>query len=234
MKQICPDVYLLEKLKGANSYLLLDGERMTLLDAGMPADSETIKAQILETGLPIFHLESIILTHGHIDHAGSTNRLRDLSGAKILAHELDVPYLLQHKKFPARTAAQKIVYGFMDWMIRLEPITVEEILHDGDTIPGPIPLQVIHTPGHTPGSISLYDPGQGTLFCGDALFNAHPLTGQKGLRFPIWPVTLDPEAARRSVERLSNLEIKILCPGHGKPIRDHPREHIKRLLESAL
>ncbi|MGD9162097.1 MAG: MBL fold metallo-hydrolase [Desulfobacteraceae bacterium] len=85
-------------------------------------------------------------------------------------------------------------------------------------------LQVIRTPGHTPGSICLYHAERQILFCGDALFNANPITGRPGLRFPIRIVTLDNTLAHDSVSRLSTLAVEALCCGHGDPILERAGE----------
>jgi glyoxylase-like metal-dependent hydrolase (beta-lactamase superfamily II) len=231
MKQITPGVSVIDNLRGSNVYLLSSGENMTLVDTGMPGDFESIINHIHDSGLSLSGLKKIILTHSHMDHIGSAARIAQLSGAKILAHQMDASFITGQASYPTQSLIQKIVYGFVGLLSsRLEPISVDRILTDGDTIPGPAPLQVIHTPGHTPGSISLHFPERGILFYGDALFNAHPVTGKQGLRFPIRPVTLDRAAARKSVERLSHLEIKVLCPGHGKPVLDHPLDKINTLL----
>jgi glyoxylase-like metal-dependent hydrolase (beta-lactamase superfamily II) len=88
---------------------------------------------------------------------------------------------------------------------------------------------VIHVPGHTPGSISLYQPQRQILFCGDALFNANPLTGTPGLQLPLPAATVDDEQARASVCKLSALELRVLCCGHGEPILDGAGEQIAAL-----
>jgi glyoxylase-like metal-dependent hydrolase (beta-lactamase superfamily II) len=79
-------------------------------------------------------------------------------------------------------------------------------------------MHVVHVPGHTPGSMALYQPERQILFCGDALFNANPLTGRPGLRLPPPLVTVDSAQARESVRKLSALAVEVLCCGHGEPI----------------
>jgi glyoxylase-like metal-dependent hydrolase (beta-lactamase superfamily II) len=91
-------------------------------------------------------------------------------------------------------------------------------------------LQVIHTPGHTPGSICLYQPQQRVLFCGDLLFNGNPLTGRGGLRFTISLSSADVAQARESVKRLDGLAVDVLCCAHGAPILERAGARIRELL----
>lgn len=91
-------------------------------------------------------------------------------------------------------------------------------------------LRVVHTPGHMPISMCLYQPERRILFCGDALFNADPMTGRPGLDFPIRMVSVDNARARESVRKLSELPIDVLCCGHGEPILDGADEKMRALL----
>lgn len=100
----------------------------------------------------------IINTHGHFDHVGANRRIKEVTGAELLIHRLDAPMLAQ---LAANASA---------WGMRADnsPAPDQEI-EDGDTITfGTISLEVIHTPGHTRGGISLY--GQKSVFVGDTLF----------------------------------------------------------------
>ena len=100
----------------------------------------------------------IINTHGHFDHVGANKRLKDVTGADIMIHELDAPMLSEL----AATA------GSMGLRADNSP-PADRMLADGDTIAvGNLVLQVLHTPGHTPGGISLFTEGH--VFVGDTLF----------------------------------------------------------------
>jgi glyoxylase-like metal-dependent hydrolase (beta-lactamase superfamily II) len=91
-------------------------------------------------------------------------------------------------------------------------------------------LQVIHTPGHTPGSMSLYQEERGILFCGDLIFNGHPFTGRGGLRYAPRAFSVDPEEVERSVQKLSGLQVRVLCVGHGEPIVREANVKMEELL----
>jgi glyoxylase-like metal-dependent hydrolase (beta-lactamase superfamily II) len=101
----------------------------------------------------------IINTHGHVDHVGGNKRLKEATGADLLIHSLDVPML-------SRIAATGAAWGLN---VEDSP-PPDRMLEDGDEIKfGDITLKVIHTPGHSPGGISLYTDG--CVFVGDTLFS---------------------------------------------------------------
>jgi glyoxylase-like metal-dependent hydrolase (beta-lactamase superfamily II) len=153
------------------------------------------------------------------------------SGAQVLAHRDEVPYIEQAKSLPTASLAQRLLNWLGDRILfRLSPCQVDRRVEDGDVIEGLGGTQVIHTPGHTPGSICLYQPERRILFCGDALFNANPITGRPGLRLPIRLVTVDNAQARDSVGKLSTLAVEVLCCGHGEPIMDGAGEKVRALL----
>ncbi|MBU1055721.1 MAG: MBL fold metallo-hydrolase [Proteobacteria bacterium] len=101
----------------------------------------------------------IINTHGHVDHVGGNKKLKEATGADLLIHSLDVPML-------ARIAATGAAWGLN---VEDSP-PPDRMLEDGDEIKfGDITFKVIHTPGHSPGGISLYTDG--CVFVGDTLFS---------------------------------------------------------------
>jgi glyoxylase-like metal-dependent hydrolase (beta-lactamase superfamily II) len=231
MRQLVPDVYLFEGLRGANVYLLLSNEGLTLVDSGMSGNADSIAAQLEEAGHSLSQVHSIVLTHTHVDHVGSAAELVGRSGAQILAHRAEVPYIEQIQTMPSTSLFRRLMNWLSDRVLfGATAPHVDRPLDEGDTIEALGGLQVIHTPGHTPGSISLYQPERRIVFCGDALFNANPLTGSPGLRFPLPTATLDGEQARESVAKLSALDVDVLCCGHGEPILGGAGAQIAALL----
>jgi glyoxylase-like metal-dependent hydrolase (beta-lactamase superfamily II) len=109
-------------------------------------------------------------------------------------------------------------------------IEVARGLEEGEKLDVLGGLQVIHTPGHTPGSMSLYQEERGILFCGDLIFNGHPFTGRGGLRYAPRAFSVDPEEVERSVQKLSGLQVRVLCVGHGEPIVREANVKMEELL----
>lgn len=139
----------------ANCYIVGCEETLSaaVIDPGDDADS--ILMALAESKLTV---GSIINTHGHFDHVGANKRLKEVTGADIMIHELDAPMLSEL----AATA------GAMGLRADDSP-PADRLLADGDTIAvGNLTMTVLHTPGHTPGGISLFTEGH--VFVGDTLF----------------------------------------------------------------
>jgi glyoxylase-like metal-dependent hydrolase (beta-lactamase superfamily II) len=100
-------------------------------------------------------------------------------------------------------------------------------LEDGDTVAALGGLQVIHVPGHTPGSIALYQPERQILFCGDMFFH-----NNAGTRMRIAPgiVSVDKAQTLESARKLTTLSVETLCAGHGAPILTQATERIQELV----
>lgn len=234
MKQIVQDVYLIEGLRTSNVYLLVSDTGLTLIDAGMAGDADQIAAQIQEGGYALSELATIIITHAHADHTGSVAALVRRSGAQVIAHQDEVPYIEGTENMPTSSVLQRT----MRWLVDLLPgggkaLEVTRGLEDGEMLDALGGLLVIHTPGHTPGSICLYQEERGILLCGDLLFNGHPFTGRGGLQYAPKLFSVDPAKAERSAQKLAGLRINALCAGHGEPILREDGVKMEALLETA-
>lgn len=232
MREILDNIYLLEGVRGCNVYLLDSGNELTLIDSGLQGQGDKIETQFQESGFSLSQLRYIILTHAHRDHMGSANEVATPAVAKVLAHEGEIPYLEKRETLPLSS----LLGMFLTWLEKkflpkVPPCLVDKGLNDGERLDILGGLQVILTPGHTPGNISLYHPERKILFCGDTLFNQNPATGKKGLRLPIFLFTADKKDALESVNRLSTFPIQSIFFGHGDPILENGNERIQSLIE---
>lgn len=180
----------------SNCYLITDKE-VALIDSGNPP---IVIKKIDELNIEIDYL---INTHCHYDHISGLLEIKEKTGGKVLAHEIDSEAIESGSK-------DKILSNIFG--VNYHKLQVDIKLVDGDSISlGNLNLQVIHTPGHTMGSICLYEPKSKALFSGDTIFVDS--IGRTDLPGGNW------NDLKESIERLTKLYhksgIKTLYPGHG-------------------
>ena len=212
--KINENVYLFEKIKGANTYLYIsDNSEISIIDTGMPGNAFKILSQISEMGISLEKIKYIILTHADIDHIGSVTDLKKATGALVAIHEKEVPYFLGEKKKKLKGMIGGIIgliFGILLKFIKTQKIVPDITLKEGDFIGG---LTVISCPGHTEGSISLYN-AETVLFSGDAIITDKHST-IKGFNNIATSDTLE---AAKTINKIKNLKFEVLLPGHGSPV----------------
>jgi len=188
------------RMSDSNVYLVT-GREPALVDTGTGMQHERLLKEISRHIRPA-EIRSIYLTHRHFDHVGGVASLLEIMDAKVYAHVEDAAAVAEGD---AETTAASM-FGK-----KLRRVTVVP-LQDGDEVMvGDAAMQVIHTPGHTIGSMCLYDREGSALFSGDTLF-----VGGVGR----WDLPTGSHAALiRSLKRLEALEFKDLYPGHGEVCR---------------
>lgn len=148
-------------------HVLVGAEGAVLLDTGFPGDARRIVRLMEKRGLGPRDLRAILLTHGHIDHAGNAAWARAWSGAPIYAHPLEQAHL--DGVFPYRRAAR--VCGVLEAagraVTRYKPAKIDVTIADGDVLPFWGGLRVVHLPGHTVGHCGFYSARHDLLFSGD-------------------------------------------------------------------
>jgi glyoxylase-like metal-dependent hydrolase (beta-lactamase superfamily II) len=228
MRQVLSDIYLIEGLRVAHVYVLTSEEGLTLIDSGTPGEAEKIVKQIEEGGYALSDVRAIVMTHAHSDHTGCVAELARRSGAQVLAHRDEVPYLERTASLPYKAFAQRLLFGLTERLIfRFEPSKVDRPLQDGDVVQALGGLRVIHVPGHTPGSIALYQPERQILFCGDIFFHDNP---KRGLQVSSRIVSVDVVQARESARKLATLPVEALCVSHGELILEGAQEKMQASL----
>lgn len=220
--EVVPGLYRIPVIEThGNIYILVRGGEVTIVDTGIPGKDGLVLEQLRSLGLKPRDVKAIVLTHFHIDHSGSAEALRATTGAKVYIHEDDAPYLQGLRPPPLPPEAPRETVEAYKWF---RPVKPDVLLKDGDTVAG---LKVIHVPGHTPGSIALYD-GR-LLFAGD---NLNFVEGK--IQGPPPQFSANYRQAVQAVRsRLLTLDFDVLLPGHGEPVvgraSDRARQDLKDL-----
>ena len=224
--EIIPHVYQLT-ITGVNVILIAE-EELTLIDTAYRGSTNQIVDSIHKLGRSVEEISLIILTHNHLDHVGGLSELRKLTRAKVAAHQADISDTENQLSYPR--VLQKTLrappFSNLHSVFSVVPDEID-IQLEGDEVLKPLNgLKVIHTPGHTPGSICLFSPQNRMLIVGDAL-------NRRGnnLRPPLKMVSTDRAQALDSVKKIAELDFDILCFGHGQPLTRHANTKIQKLIE---
>jgi glyoxylase-like metal-dependent hydrolase (beta-lactamase superfamily II) len=226
MKQIAQDICMLENVGSAPAFLLGTPDDFTLIDTGTPGKTKNLTAQLEEHRYALSGLRTIVLTHCHADHTGGVADLVKRSGAKVAAHQEEIPYVKQEQVLPANSWLKHAMLWVFDRVFSTHITQVDIVLHDGDTIDILGGLKVIHVPGHTPGSIALYQPERRIMFFGDVIFNE-----KSGLRIAPNIFNTDTEQTKEAARKLASYSIDIACFGHGEPMTEHAGDNIRKVIK---
>ncbi len=239
--EIAPGVHRLEDVTGSNVVLLAD-ERMAVVDTGISGNGEAIVSYIRKIGRSPSDLRWIIVTHFHFDHSGSAAELHELTGAQIVAHRDETEpgpdgTLLLRKGNEGESPptwyrwAQRVAGGGGGPRPPREPrrfpdTPVHETVEHGDVVPCMAGLRIIHSPGHTPGSISPLLTGPRALFLGDSVLNnidrlSRPLMWDRSKRRQL----------DASLHALRDLEADLACFGHGPPLSEDVMDKVRGLTD---
>jgi glyoxylase-like metal-dependent hydrolase (beta-lactamase superfamily II) len=222
--KITEGIYLIPEMGMSNAYLVEDGDKLLVIDTGMPGHAQKIINYIKSLGKDPRSVETIVLTHPDLDHSGSTAQLKQLTGAKVAIHEADAPRLSGEKPWREAKGAAGFMMRVLGLFFKLQPVPPDISLKEGDELG---PLIVFETPGHTMGSISLYKPGT-ALFSGDALLTNGKRLFQKPSRM------MNAEQGKESIRRMATLEFEYLVPGHGAPVEGNASEKLKNFVDGEL
>lgn len=220
MKDTFVNIYMIASKRAPDEWVLVD--------AGLKWSCSKIK----KMAAMIFGKDSrpqcIILTHGHFDHVGSVQQLAEDWDVPVFAHFLERPYLTGRSSYPPPDPS--VGGGMMaslSFMYPKKPIDITarfNLLPENGLVPNLPDWRYIHTPGHSPGHISLFREEDRVLIAGDALVTTQQesvlsvMTQKRELNGPPKYFTSDWEAAFRSTKLLADLEPAVIAAGHGKPM----------------
>ncbi|WP_308493084.1 MBL fold metallo-hydrolase [Microbacterium terrisoli] len=220
------------------AYLIVTADGITVIDAGLSGHWNDLQDELHTMGRSLTDIRGLILTHGDSDHVGFAERLRRETGAPVYVHGADADRARGGKTPKTEWGTMKIgaLVGFVAYSIRkggMRTTWLTELVdvHDGDELDLPGAPRVISTPGHSPGSISVYSPLVRAVFVGDGLTTRHVLTGTAGPA-PA-PFTDDPAQALASLDRIAHLDADWVLPGHGTPWHGTPERIVEEVRRAA-
>ncbi|MEM1612196.1 MAG: MBL fold metallo-hydrolase [Desulfurococcaceae archaeon] len=187
----------------SNIYIVEHGGGLIVVDAGMNGDSDVLVEYIKDMNRSLNDVEYIIVTHAHRDHVGGLYPLKGKTKALVVAHRAEVP----------------AIEGATG-------IKADLVVEEGALIG---PLRVVHTPGHTPGSICLYDAETKSLFVGDLVYEERGELNEIPHQY-----SHDPYKNRIAIASLLDLAFENVMPSHGEPVLGVGKEALRRLVKKLL
>jgi glyoxylase-like metal-dependent hydrolase (beta-lactamase superfamily II) len=198
-----------------NWYVIEQGGRLTLVDAGFPGHYRIFDRGIRQLGRTLKDVEAIVLTHAHADHMGFAERLRAETGAPVFIHEgdkrkaqkpLQLPWfgLLSNAYHPYM--ASILTHAAINGVFTMPGIADIKTMADGQVLDVPGKPHVIHVPGHTPGETALYIPNANLLIAGDVLVTRNLITGKLGAPDVVVPIlSYDYAQSLKTIDKLRDL-----------------------------
>jgi glyoxylase-like metal-dependent hydrolase (beta-lactamase superfamily II) len=219
---VTPRLHLL-RFDVGQCYLWRDDHGLTLVDSGPRGSGDEIADAVERIGGSRAALHTVVVTHGHGDHTGSLAEIRRWSDAPVLAHELEADCVGGDRapSPPVLEEWERPLYARVEEHLAGPPAPVDATVAHGDVLYGG--LRVLHVPGHTEGSIALYEPDHRVLFTGDTLAE------HDGAVIP-GVFNRDRTELMRSIRALSELDVETLCFGHGDPVVRAAGAALRRLV----
>jgi glyoxylase-like metal-dependent hydrolase (beta-lactamase superfamily II) len=210
-----------------NWYLIEEGGRLTVVDAGLPAHWNSLLSALSALGRSRGDVEALVLTHAHFDHVGFAERARRELGVPVYVHENDAPLAARPWMYFSECSPMPYFVRYGTWTnlvsfvragaLVTPPVRIVRRFGDEDTLDVPGSPRVVFTPGHTLGHVALHLPERGVVISGDALVTYDPYTGMRGPRVVARAATADSERALDSLAPLAATGADVILPGHGEP-----------------
>ena len=221
-----------------NWYVLEDGGRLTVIDAGLPGHWEQLPSLLTSIGRTVEDIVVVLLTHGHPDHLGCAEPIRQATNARILIHAGDAAGARRGGVNPPFTPGVARLWlrpAFARYVMSISraggghipPITELATVANGERLDVPGYPRIIHAPGHTPGECVVYVEERDVVFTGDAIVTLDPTTGKVGPAVLGAPFTEDRARAFASLKQIQATGAGMLLPGHGEPWRDGAADAVR-------
>ena len=208
MVRILDDIYMTESTGFVNAYIVGKKQNYTLIDTGFDGTADALINELETAGLKLENIADIIITHGHPDHIGGLKKILAKVNPGLSAHRSDVESI--QRELGKADCAKTVI---------------DTVLEDGGNINVLGGLEVINLPGHTPGSIALYQKDKKIMFTGDVIKDVEG----RGLCIGVpEEYNNDTEQTLKDGQRILEYEIETLLLSHGAPIL---KDNIQRLYD---
>ncbi len=203
---------------GTNCYLIEMVNGVMVVDAGWRSGPDAVLKELRKIGFQPKDITLIILTHAHFDHFKFALELKKQTGAQIAAHLADVQYFEKGGLgiFPSHISAKLTSMGrrVENWF-HAPPVVIDLVLEDGDLLKD---WRVCHTPGHTPGTISLFAENRKVLITGGWAIPGKTATAKRSwIKTLVGFISVDPKELEESCEYLARLDFQTLLCSHFRP-----------------
>ena len=208
MRNVPPSIHTVRGIMSC-CHLLEDGDASVMIDTGLAGEPWLIRRLVRKLGRKPNSIKAILLTHGHLDHAGNLAWLKEWTGARVLAHKEEVRHVMGTYPYPGITRWCGRLEAAGRSLFRYRAGTIDEFITDEQELPFWGGLRVVHLPGHSVGHCGFFSARHNLLFSGDMFasyfFNVHK---------PPAILNSVPELFPASVDKIRRLAPRWIVPNH--------------------